>query len=1088
MLAVPLTAQQRTGNLYGTVVDLDGAPLPGVNITLISPAGAPMTAVTSNEGAFRFLSLPPSANYEVRAELSGFKTKIERGVIINIGKNANIKVAMELGAIAEEVTVIATTPTVSPKKTEVSQTIDRDTLMALPSARDPWVILQMVPSVLVDRENIGGSESGQQSSFVSKGDNTDSWIMDGVNITDMTSISSSAYYDFDIFEEISVTTGMPDVETRDRAIVINMVTRRGQNTFGFGGRFYMTDEAWQANPSGEDYEAVKTVFSEENGYPTNAGYNSIKNIKDFGFNMGGPLVENRVWWWMSYGVQEINTFVISGIADNRLLNNYAGKLNFQLFADNRAEIFLHVSDKTREGRGSSTQNPPGRNQHGGFHWGNPIFKIQDEHMFGDNLFISTRYGFVDGGWGEWPATDEEVTQPRWYDYENAIYQDPWGNIRYSEWFFSGRPHQFGLLQGIYYNDNLLGASHEVKIGAEINNNQQQSVGGRAGNFWFYNNYYTPQIDVNLDGTRDIPEDWIQMVVYNNDLFWETVTDRQAGYIQDIITLGRFTFNLQVRFDHEVDYYKELKTRSLYLEDVEEDWRENYYEMTEQWLSPAAITSISNIMMDRTRPEFSTPNAARFWSISPRIGMTYDLFGDGKTILKAAFAMYPGGPLSLSNYSSSAYNPWMRFWWSDQAAGYGNGDYVVDLNEIYWAEFKGSRKIYRAFDDVGSFLVTPAMAAREQGLMWGGFDWANPNALTPNDDTVDPNWKHKNDFDILIALEREIFTDFGLGIDFTYRWDERWSWELAYYPQYDITGNLTTFGTRALLDPSDPNYFPVEYLNHKRSQDDYMKAGVIPGTVVGDSPGESSFSTDQASGKSWYVLRDVPQAGYTKYGYDTNQPDRHDTYMGVDIRFNKRYSNKWMLSGSATLQTQKQFYGDNGWLDPTNLWAYDKDIYTHSMGGGGGKVYVPMFTRWMVKLQGMYSLPLGFDVSFSLNGREGMIIDQFFSIVDFAQPNTQSQSNTIQMQTNSDQARLGNIWMMNTKVQKKLLLGDTGSVWLSCDIFNALNNQSMNRQRPADMGSYYISYNPARYVPYSRSSEPNESLNPLILRFGVRFQF
>ena len=174
LLAIPVSAQMRTGNLYGTVVDQNGVPLPGVNVTLVSSGGAPMSSVTSNEGVFRFLSLPPSANYEVRAELSGFKTKIEQGVIINIGKNANIKVVMQMGAIMEEVTVIATTPTVSPKRTEVSHTIDRETLLSLPSARDPWVILQMVPSVLMDRENIGGSESGQQSGFVSKGENTDS--------------------------------------------------------------------------------------------------------------------------------------------------------------------------------------------------------------------------------------------------------------------------------------------------------------------------------------------------------------------------------------------------------------------------------------------------------------------------------------------------------------------------------------------------------------------------------------------------------------------------------------------------------------------------------------------------------------------------------------------------------------------------------------------------------------------------------------------------------------------------------------------------------------------------------------------------
>ena len=1092
LLALPLAAQMRTGNLYGTVVDQDGVPLPGVNITLTATGGAPMTAVTSNDGVFRFLSLPPSANYEIKAELAGFKTRIEKVVRINIGQNTNMTVVMEMGAIEEEVTVIAATPTVTPKRTEVSHSIDRETMMALPSARDPWVVIQMVPSILMDRENIGGSDSGQQSSFVSKGESTDSWVMDGIQITDLSSISSPTYFDFDIFEEISVTTGMPDVENRERAIVINMVTRRGQNKFGFGGRFFMTDEAWQAAGSGEDYETVKAVFSEAKGYPPWAGSNIITNIKDFGFNMGGPLVQDKVWWWMSYGVQDIATFVITGSKDNTQLNNYAGKLNFQLLPDNRAEIFLHLGDKKKQGRDSSSSNPAGRNQHGKYHFGSPIFKIQDEHMFGDNLFLSARYGFTDAGFGLWPATDEDMQYARWYDYDNAIYNDPFGNLRYSSYFFCGRPHQFGLLQGIYYNDNLLGASHEVKVGLEVNNNQRSYVGGRTGNFYFYWNYYSPQIDVNNDGVRDTPDDWIRFNVGNNDLIFEDGTDRYAGYLQDIMTFGRLTFNLQVRMDREIDYRKEYITRSLYLEDVEGDWHDFYFEETNYWM-PDAFTrnAIAGLMQDRTSPEMSTPDEARAWTVSPRIGMTYDLLGDGKTILKAAFAMYPGGPPSIGYYTLSGVYPWMRFWWSDQATGTdiygnpiaGNGDWKIQPNELYWSTYGGSRPLYPVFDAAGNFIVSDADAKATENRMWGGFKWDTPTSLTPNYNHVDPNMKFTNDFDILIAIEREIFADFGVGIDFTYRWNNNAQWSLDYYPQYDNAGVLTVFGERAAAGT-----FPTNMLGHKRSQDDYFQAGTVPGTVVADSAGETSFNTDQAAGRPWYVLKNEPWTQNTNYSYRTNRPDYYTNYMGVDIRWNKRYSNNWMLTGSITLQTQKQFYGDNGWLNPTNLWSYDGDYYTNSMGGGSGKLSVPMFTRWMFKIQGMYSLPLGFDVSFSLNGREGMIIDQYFNLVDYRLPNPSDQSQSIQMQTNTDQARLGNVWVMNSKIQKRLRLGDTGSVWISCDIFNTLNNQVLNRQRPLDMGSYYISYATPRYSPYSRSGEPNEVINPLVLRFGVRFQF
>ena len=166
LLVAPLVAQQRTGRIIGTVVDSDGNPIPGVNVTLLATAGAPMQAVTTAEGSFRFLALPPSTGYALKAELEGFKTKTETNVIIVVGQTTEIRLEMEMGALEEEVTVVAVSPVVDTKKTAISTTLNYETLQSLPSARDPWVILQMTPTVQVDRENVGGNESGQQASFV----------------------------------------------------------------------------------------------------------------------------------------------------------------------------------------------------------------------------------------------------------------------------------------------------------------------------------------------------------------------------------------------------------------------------------------------------------------------------------------------------------------------------------------------------------------------------------------------------------------------------------------------------------------------------------------------------------------------------------------------------------------------------------------------------------------------------------------------------------------------------------------------------------------------------------------------------------
>jgi len=110
LLAVTLSAQVRTGNIYGRVVDTEGNPLPGVTVTLTGSKTAPMTAITSAEGNFRFISLPPANDYALKAELEGFKTVIRENIIVVVGGNVNITLTMEMGALEEEVTVVAETP------------------------------------------------------------------------------------------------------------------------------------------------------------------------------------------------------------------------------------------------------------------------------------------------------------------------------------------------------------------------------------------------------------------------------------------------------------------------------------------------------------------------------------------------------------------------------------------------------------------------------------------------------------------------------------------------------------------------------------------------------------------------------------------------------------------------------------------------------------------------------------------------------------------------------------------------------------------------------------------------------------------
>ena len=248
--AIPALAQVQTGEITGRVSDDTGAVLPGATVTLTSPVLIqPQTATSSETGSFRF-TLIPIGTYSVKFELPGFKTVVREGIVVNIGFTAQVNQQLAISTVQETVTVSGESPIVDTKATTAKTTFDLETLQNIPSARDPWVMLQRVPSISMDRVNVGGSQSGQQSGYISRGGTTgnNKWSLDGVDITDMSATGASPiYYDFDMLQEMQVTTGGADASQQTGGVGINFVTRSGTNRFKGSGRIYNTNDAFEAD-------------------------------------------------------------------------------------------------------------------------------------------------------------------------------------------------------------------------------------------------------------------------------------------------------------------------------------------------------------------------------------------------------------------------------------------------------------------------------------------------------------------------------------------------------------------------------------------------------------------------------------------------------------------------------------------------------------------------------------------------------------------------------------------------------------------------------------------------------------------------
>jgi hypothetical protein len=1028
----PLFGQVEKGNIYGKIVDTEGNPLPGVSVTLTGSLTAPITATTSEAGLFRFISLSPARDYRLKAELTGFKPAVQENIIVVIGANVNLTLTMEVGGLEKEITVTASTPLVDSKKTTVALNVTKDILQSLPIARDPWVIIQMAPSVIVDRENVGENESVHQSLFTVKGSprESNSYQMDGINISMPASAGATSFHlDVDSFEEMNITVGGSDVTVQTGGVGINLVTKRGGNKVSLAGRYYFTDQNFQADNLSDALmkQGVK-------------GINAIRRNREYGFNFGVPIIKEKAWFWASYGEQDLQTTTIFGDADDARLTYIAAKFNLQLLPQNRFEAYLNLSDKNVYGAGQTTDKPgglilfqgPGQ-PHG---WGIPVVKFQDEHMFGDKLFVSLKYAWMDFAAGHAPTMDPNLTNLSVWDVAGQRW---FGS--FSWWDNRDCFRNEYNASASYFNDRLLGASHEMKVGFVYETRKRFQLSGvYNGNAFVRRNYNTPVVDFTGDGQPDIPTDPnFKFFQYQRGAYNAQSVTAYAGYFSDTITFGRFNVILGLRYDHQIPIGDAFSIPAV--DRSAAVWGRD-------------VNARTTDVLDKLLPGIEVPKATAknpdgsnyFWGVfSPRLGLTWDLSGNGKTIAKLSLASYgdymsQGEAIRLKPGGGSGY---MNFWWRD------NGDAVLDFTELYWHTIK-TYGLYRAFDDAGNFTGNLTDAA---GTFWGGFDFQNPSKLIPPYQTVDSNAGSSRTLEAILTLERELLPDFAVSVNATYRKYDHFSWTLAYFPDTGVFAN----------------------------QDWYVSAGNPPADIPGIG------DTKEAKNYEWYYTS-AEGTAYTPYSWTKRRPEYYRDFMGLDFIATKRLSNRWMLNASFTWQTQKDHWGTQGYLNPTNKWAYDGQPFAFFLGGGSGKNNQYIFTRWMFKVGGLYQLPYGVNLGFNFLAREGWVIRESFRIFDYTLPNPKSNSATLDM-TPFGSDRLPNNYILNGRIEKMLAVGE-GKFYLMLDLFNVFNSATINRREQKYYGTYYKYANSAqnRFVADPNYYMVNEILNPRVLRIGVRFEF
>ena len=562
------------GRIDATVLDAQGNAVPGVMVEIAGPT--PMSQVTDHSGEAHFLNLSPGA-YSVSAALSGFNTYRNNSVEVAAGRSVPLKIALQVSGVTESVQVSAESLVVDPGRQTITTSVTYDQLQKLPSSRDPWVVLQTVPGVVVDRVNVGGAESGQQSNVLAKGagvaENT--WNLDGIPVTDLASTGSSpTYYSFDMFQEMSVTTGGASATNPTAGAQLNMQFKAGSNRATGNAHYYGAGEGLQSTNLPDELLPLAG--------PSGKG-NRLKEINDVGFDAGGPLMRDKWWAWGSYGLTDGTLYTLNGDPDRTKLENYAFKTTAQLGDRVRPEFLFFRGNKTKNGRGASPLRsaPTTWDQTGP----TPLYKGQVNYTPGSTTFLTIRAGHVGNGFSLTPQGGLDTT-----GYRDA------NRVRQGSYVFyeTKRPDNSILGDGTWFKGH-----HEIAFGGSwrhTKDDERQEFPGSGAD--------------NLHATDFATSRRISAYLYR-PFFASSVGVNQSFYVGDTYHGGRVTAQASLRFDRS--YASMLESAQAAIPGF-------------PTLLPAIVAPAEDKMIDISL-------------FSPRVGISYALDENARTLLRANYGLF-----------------------------------------------------------------------------------------------------------------------------------------------------------------------------------------------------------------------------------------------------------------------------------------------------------------------------------------------------------------------------------------------------------------------------------------------------------------
>ena len=620
LLAAASAAQaQPAGEIGGTVTDAQGLPVPGVAVTLSSPALiASRTAVTLVDGSYRFRALGRSS-YDLMFEIAGFRTLVREGVIVEGSRAIRIDAVLEPATVEEVVTVSGAAPVVDMKTTALVNDFGVEELQEVPSATDVWAVLGQTAGVRMRGFDVGGSHKSQQTEYESFGIRGQHRVLaDGVDTTEGTG-GTGFYFDYYSIEEFTTTAAGADVEMTAPGSLMMMTMKSGGNDFS--GMYHA------------DYEPGAFVGDNVDEALASRGYTGNPNLLFFETHadLGGPIVRDRAWFYGFYNHFRIDK-AVSGVdravaTDLGDFDNFGGKVTVRVSKSDRLIGYLQRGLKQKPKRGLSADiGPDSVLAQNSWSW---AYKAEWQRVWSDRTFMTAAAKHFGFGWPMVPQVDPAEHPPRLDIVTGRLSGAGWfpGVDGPPPFTFARWKPQTTLTLNHYAPD--IAGSHDFKLGYDFQIDSSQ-VGSNA------NSGHVRYLDDSANGR---PFNVDQIMLFSMPTEGAIDSDdrnrHHAFFFQDTWRpTDRLSMILGVRYEQQRTYYLDTTSAPFFAD-----------------IFPTGTTE------EQTNVVWNT--------FAPRLGLTFALAP--QTVVKGHFGRYY---LNLADAHAAA-NPggtaWVRHAFLDQNA-------------------------------------------------------------------------------------------------------------------------------------------------------------------------------------------------------------------------------------------------------------------------------------------------------------------------------------------------------------------------------------------------------------------------------------